>query len=653
MDSLFKSLNPTKTLNDSIPTLIDVFCMFYGEDKREYITEKFHHVVLIGVQKVDTMNSIIINIKNNKSRELIEKVFREYGIDLTEENINKYIGYSSSLEYPNSFGMIRIYQFIDEVLIGSEGRRKREEEKRYLLFKNFIPNLTMEDFLNKNISNDDLKKLPNYIRMQLDLYYDYEDVEEKYLRDRKEITPLIHEIMPEVTEDNVESMIKMGRLDKLKTIGHRFLQASEEFREFFVKEVKPYSDLYDKLHECQNSIERKYFIEYLKEFMDVLTEEDRNTILEKIEKKDRFFFGVDGLNFLSSSFIGVANISYFSSSKDDELENPGVSDYRKEQIKKNRIAFFKYKGIDLGDNYEAYVSSQECQAIWPSQELVSRIIDRRDYYHHQANIEFYTQLDFYKEQTRKIEELGLLDKEEYLQPSAFSLSQTQVSTNIVQKDGKYQYYPIILIYASGLPEADVRLIHELNHFYELTLLEANDKHYKGVCGWDYVSGDINQENVEFEDTVHDTHVRRNHEWLSEIVNELIAQKITKMMHDNGIYIFGEEGKTRDSGGTSYERSLFLIREFFDTYFEDIIASRRDNNIEIIWNKVGKENMELLNDLFNEFYSTFTEGEFMGVFEDIKNGNNTERVQKYELLKSKRDQLLAKMREYSLNSKVSL
>ena len=96
----------------------------------------------------------------------------------------------------------------------------------------------------------------------------------------------------------------------------------------------------------------------------------------------------------------------------------------------------------------------------------------------------------------------------------------------------------------------------------------------------------------------------------------------------------------------------MIKEFLETYFDEIIQSRK-GNIEIIWNKVGKENFDQLNELFHVFKESFPLPKYNKLKDDLRNNNNSELVKKYSEIINKRDEILKSMKEYSPNESISM
>ena len=134
---------------------------------------------------------------------------------------------------------------------------------------------------------------------------------------------------------------------------------------------------------------------------------------------------------------------------------------------------------------------------------------------------------------------------------------------------------------------------------------------------------------------------------NEIINELIAQEISEIMSQYRQYIFNTKEDKKITGGTSYERTKFLVKNFYETYKKEILESRKDGNIEIIYNAVGKENFEELNQLFHEYNEHFNIGfGMLQVYEDLENNVKTELTQKFKELVARRNNILAKMEEHN-------
>ena len=149
---------------------------------------------------------------------------------------------------------------------------------------------------------------------------------------------------------------------------------------------------------------------------------------------------------------------------------------------------------------------------------------------------------------------------------------------------------------------DNALIHEIEHVVT-NLIGKKEDNEPGRSGFEIFYGDDSF---------------RRYEQINEIINELEAQETTTMLHQKGIYILNNKENARITGGTNYERSRFLVNDFFKEYKPIIRASRIHTDINIMYEEVGKENFEALVDLVNDFVVTFSGGIFYKVMDDLDN-----------------------------------
>ena len=63
-------LNANDTLNNRIPQLIEIFVRYYGEEEREFITEKLQNCLLIAYTTMDDKIEIIKKNSRETKKEL-------------------------------------------------------------------------------------------------------------------------------------------------------------------------------------------------------------------------------------------------------------------------------------------------------------------------------------------------------------------------------------------------------------------------------------------------------------------------------------------------------------------------------------------------------------------------------------------------------
>ena len=122
------------------------------------------------------------------------------------------------------------------------------------------------------------------------------------------------------------------------------------------------------------------------------------------------------------------------------------------------------------------------------------------------------------------------------------------------------------------------------------------------------------------------------------------------MHNDGVTVFDEPGNSRYKHTTSYEHYLVLVKDFFAEFKEPILESRRNGNIEVIFNEVGKENFDELNSLIIEFYEHFKEMKIYKLLSALKKNEDNEMTRIYYDLLDRRDKVLENMRNYKQEHK---
>lgn len=659
MERISKSLEINKTLNEAIPTLVEVFVNFYGEEYREYITNKFNNMVLVGYYDDGTLNALVSDLQKKISANYIKEVFDKFQIEYNKENITKYTD-NNTFEYISLFPIIDICEYISMIKRGEKELLREEQIRRYNIFKQHIPELELEDFINKKVSEEQISQLPYYIRSNINYWVHEYDISKMIVNERNNAIDKIRQLYPEATYENVDTLILNGKLDQLFEIGRAFKNTCVKYREYSEENINKYAILRDKLKDLKRKIGDKYLLQYYDELKEYLNADDQEKLQVLLQSDGFYYSDIGSIEVILGNSLRIGDmidsngcIQYFDSKSEEDLNNPKTKFYRVQTIQNNRIKYFKYRGVDLGANYEDYVNNPKCREIWPSQEMITTIEERYNYYRNKANIEYFTSFDIYKETIEKIKDANLLDKESFLEPGMFLKHQTCVLTNLKEDSEGYKLYPMVCIYAHYDDFDDKALIHELNHLFELTLTNVTKNNYEVICGWDILNSAMNQDKEIAADTINLGREKRGYESFNEIINELLARRITKEMHDNGVFILNSQDSYRDCGGTTYDFSSFLVEDFFNEYLSDIIDSRRSNNIDIIWNKVGKENFDELNHLFHEFNESFPEFVYYRLRDDLKNNRNTELVRKYNDLVARRNLVLKKMNEHCKSNGMNL
>ena len=208
----------------------------------------------------------------------------------------------------------------------------------------------------------------------------------------------------------------------------------------------------------------------------------------------------------------------------------------------------------------------------------------------QRVIEIVTGLEDYRQCKSEIDKKDFVNKDVALGPFVYQSSISCYEENYIKSsDGTYVLSPIVLI-NSGFPEFDATVIHELNHAFEQQTISVDEHGSISVTGWDK-GNVVFKEQQEFSELSY-SGITRDHELLSEYINDRISQEITDIFHNRGDYMLSP---IRKKDTSLYMSVRVLAEEFFVTFKDVIIKSRSHNNIEYLYENVGKENFEALNE----------------------------------------------------------
>lgn len=560
-EEILKKINFDKTFNNSLNKIKEAFILFYGEEYREYITNKLNNMYVIGYSKPEDFNELIEQTEISKLNELSQDFVAKININnLSKEEIKR----------------IFIDEINDNVCISSF--------ESYIDYINGNKESLIDtlDFLNKIYSND-------------------------------------------INKDNIDTLMKTNyfyELDKIIPIYNKLLDTYKDF----VLSTKEYKIYLNKCLKLKDKLSKKYLTLLLKELKDKIPVNEYSKIEEEY-------------NLLINNL--PCNEIYLNK----ELYPSLLESFLKEDNQIERILYFKKLGLDLGDNYKDYINNKETSKYLFNKETIKTISKIRKKLYLQMCFEYYTSLEEYKYYRDKINKLDLIDKDDGFDLLAYENEQTMIVPNIKKINNNYELFSLVLVYLStddGF--LDSYIIHELNHVLEASLESYDGKNYQMINGWetycDHIDDEFNINNIHEENDS-----KREYELFNEIINELISQEITKILIINNIYIFNKKELVYYKG-TNYEHTRFLVEAFFETYKKEIIESRINHDINIIYNTVGKYNFEALNNLFHLFTTYFPNDTIYDLYEDEEKGIVSKNTLLYDDLCLKRDEVLSYMKEYN-------
>ena len=643
-----KFLECNSYFREHIDTFIEAFVKYYGEDKRKDIEYKFKNNLLVAYQNPINERILINKAKQDKTQELIKLIINNNKCGLESDDL---FGYTNSYQHKNNMPIDQYSIFYNIYKYKKNGNREELLNNNYIHAKNIVPSLTKEEFLemiNKKELIDKCKELEYFDKLNLVNLLDLDKMDEIYEKNKKRIIPLLNKLNSNITIDNVEEYLdKDENIINLNYMTEVYMKTLDEYSKFNQDFIK-YEEELKETTILKKRIEDELYKELLKDNIDLIPIDKREGYEDFINGKvDSYSLGKEIRNIIGSSLLAKGLITAFDDESDKLLETKDKSDWRVKSIIEDRMNYFNYLGINLGDNYDDYINNEEVKKIWPNKKRITKFKESIDKLVNELNNRFFMETDFYKKTKKEIEEKHLLDRLDSIDARLYtSSSNTFVSPNLIKTENGYETSSIVVINMDTFDDRfrDHYIVHELNHLFELTLESAGERHYTTLCGWDISDEEIVEQKVEQVDTMTEDDDKRNYELFNEIINELIAQEISKIMKDNGMGVFDDPKTSKFRGSTSYEYSLFLVKEFYEEFKDKIIESRRDGNINIILDEVGKDNFEDLNHLFQVFYENYSGFKIYKALDDVRKSRMTENSKVYYELIDKKNEIIERMRK---------
>lgn len=594
MDELISPMMDIESLKNN---LFKYFVKFYGEKHSEYIRDKLDNCLeIILYNSADDIARDLRSKNDRKKLELTIDFLRENGIEVSDDLKDKII------EEKNSSLLNDIPHAKDMVMLYFESNRYGDNE-----FCGF-----RLCFMNQNVSND------TWLNTNRRKFLKGVGAE---IGDDEDIEVFLNSEAGKTYSDLIEKQKQIiSKLD-------------EKYREFSAGHEDLYKSV-DRYDNIKKQINAKYSIRFLSSVFHLLTDKDVCTITEYSSKGDlagfsRLFYNLDCYNTIFKSLQYGSSIEAFSSKSDLALASVETSDFVKNSIIDNRMDYFRLMKLnDDNKSYEELMHSLEEKDI-PNSKLIDELIENREKYQKMANDEYFRMSSNYDNIEKQFNDMNLVYASD-ITPDDLSSGCQYTSPN-VRKDN---FEVVGVVYYSPLKTsegyADVQFIHEVNHVLELNLLEIknNEPLYKtGFCLYD--------SNNELS----------NRELFSETINQDIAMGVTKMMHDDGFYIFDDPKYAKIKGSTEYEHNNVIAGEFYNAFRQEIIDSRVSHDLSGLMSAIGEDNFELLNNTVNEFASL----PYLNVMTDIHDNRDTPLRNKGLELINRGVEITNSMKTYSANT----
>ena len=636
-------LRGTEYFRQNFSKFKDAFIKYYGEEQREYIEEQFSNATFFTVISPRTVKVVLSDTQSLICYDLVDEAIVTSGYDFTREDIVGFSAHSFPTFKPIDY-FIKMYDLLKS---GREQRERDFYEEGYEFIKGTFKEITREQydrFLSLETLPDEFEQLPEPFKSTLLFYRDKKNADHRLRKCFDNCECIIKKIDVNITFEELEDYV-----EDLEEVYELFKETISKYDEA-MKPLQPHFDEMNKYEEEQARLDLKYHRQLVSENIDLLPEEDRETALKYINGECSIFNLSEVARDIVSYKIDIDSfISSFSTKSSELLDDPNASEWKVESICKDRIAFLNKLGIDYGSDYSRYITDPKAIELIKKYGLIAdKIAVERE----KLKAEFYNELLTYYnrhvEIRSEIDKLGLLNRDDCFGSNlyaGFEATNTFVSPNAQMTESGIRMHNLLALgldyYRDGY--VDHIICHELNHLYELGIISMDDKGFDFCCGWDFGRIDYTSEvPIVSSDS---GNKKREYELFNEIINELIAQEVSQIMIDDGNIIFDSPSNVKYKGFTSYEHTRILVLQFLREFKDVIIQSRRHGNYQLIFDTVGKENFDALNQLVIEFTNNFSGFTYYSLLDSKKKGEENDLTRLFDSFIAKRDEIMARMREF--------
>lgn len=455
--------------------------------------------------------------------------------------------------------------------------------------------------------------------------------------------------------ENIENYLKLEKIEEKKIKDNMLKFSASEFLKYFFPELdtSPYKvikdDYFEKIRKSYNFNKVNKFIESYKKFKEdyinpLLSEKDfvkkqkkeisdnlyENYLLQfKDLKMINEIKNITNLpeNIIFEIFFGTESkepIIFAFSKESDLLLNTG------DEWQKTSILEDRKNVLDLLSKYDNGMNNISVEKL-KSEILKSNKIEfiRSKYNEYRRQLEI--RLTFLNYQFNEIKKqiIGHNLTAPFLIDNLYGFAGAVLpAVNDLGETFPILYIDIPL--NKDFNKFDSTLIHELNHVIELCIKQCNKNCLKCISGWDIteISKDKN------------VSISKNSS-INEITNDLIAERVTKIMHSHDCYILSDSKNTIYTSST-YGKLKNLIIPFLKQFEDVVIESRRNNNMKLLINTVGIENFNEFSRLCDEYDEYFFGLSDKEMYNELYENKNPKIIEQNSIFVDRRDVLLKKM-----------
>ena len=319
---------------------------------------------------------------------------------------------------------------------------------------------------------------------------------------------------------------------------------------------------------------------------------------------------------------------------------------RKDEIERNQIQFLSflfedeelYSKSDIEEFFKTPKGEETYKKIQEYIEIYNRIFE--EYKEFENTLEPYRQYVKNRE-GKKISETEefkeILEKIGDTEENRKILEYILTGRKLMTIAGKNVKRPTIFFsrFVSELEKGgmdDYTLLHEYCHAIEIHKEKESTEEDSFISGFDLINE--NQLNPYRKD-------KRKYERLNETITDIFSVEATRILHSRGIYI-SEPRELTNEDILDCNTSIILkklLMPFVTEYKDNIVRARITGDMQNLFNIIGRENFESLNDCINKIDYLITEG----LEKELKSGKkDSELVKEYNKQKSRLEQIYRNM-----------
>lgn len=378
-------------------------------------------------------------------------------------------------------------------------------------------------------------------------------------------------------------------LEKIKEYLQVYDLILEEF-DNYLKEIEPYQRYVDSESKRKRELEISRINMLYESVVEFLPDDIKAFLNDKyssLDEKSNALFGTD---------IGMKSyIEFFSEEDEKILNDTSASEHDKNYIYYNRRRYFQKIGSMIEKTVADFETDREFYEYCIQQEHIKKLI---------PPARLATDINkLRKEAYEEVERDFIYSSQDFIENTKDLSQGTKKAFYILQKENKVcvcggsddeGFRPILFYtvrdYACG--KLDMIFLHEVGHAIE----SESNKNGGYRTGFEFFT-EKKEKNPYYIQ-------KRKYELLNETITDIFAIEARQALHEQGIYIIEPKElinkDVKDLNSHSVAKQLLTI--FLDRYREVIVRARLYGDMDGLYEIIGKENFEELNDVVNRVNS---------------------------------------------------